>query len=179
MQIIGMCIYLLLAGMLPTTLPPPSSQTQAARLLLEARQTPGARLLKAGVTISPFWWRQPMGAWPPLIYEWPVHPLRGIDGSSPTGWVCRCGLYDLDWQHRACPYADTMCRECHTLMSEEGTPWDDWCRRTHEGLPWSPSARPDSPRPTGAIPLPMLSNSNTGGYSDQDVPHPDRIGVFK
>ena len=67
------------------------------------------------------------------------------------------------------PCVDTVCRDCHTLMSREGILWDDWCRSTREGLPWSPSVRPDSPWPTGAIPLPMLSNSNTGGYSDQDI----------
>ena len=148
--------------------PPPSSQAQKACSLLEARRKLGARLLGAGVISSPFWWRQPMAAWPPLICEWPVHPLRGMYG-SPSGWICRCGLYDLDWQHRARPYVDTVCRDCHTLMAREGILWDDWCRSTREGLPWSPSVRPDSPWPTGAIPLPMLSNSNTGGYSYQDV----------
>ena len=116
-----------------------------------------------------------MSEWPPHIHERPMHPLR-VAESPPSGWVCRCGINDMGWRHRERPHADTMCRGCFDLMSEEGICWDVWCKRAREGLPWSPSSRPDSPRPRGAVSTPMAPNPKAGGYFDRDVPYPKRIG---
>ena len=124
---------------------------------------------------GPSWWLAPLRELPPhtrlndseydaLFPPCWQKPLHGFVWSScdqckarfdqqvgrPSRWICRCGVKDMGWRHRAAPHVDEMCRVCYDLMEAEGIDHVQWSQHVKDE--WQASGSTPCGRDVSCVP---------------------------